>query len=128
MPLKRMLDQRGSFDPEAVAVLLEAFDTVVAELGLRAPAEREMAAKLVIQLALAQPDLDAVKLRDNVLNLMLHETVTRLHWAAPLCVAAEILAHRFMAPSVAPRVAAARRGAQIGQQPESRPARCSTLA
>jgi hypothetical protein len=53
MPLKRMLAQRGSFDPKAVVVLLEAFDRVAAELGLQALAEREKAAKLVIQLALA---------------------------------------------------------------------------
>ena len=79
MPLKRMLDQRGSFDPKAVALLLESFDRVVDELGLQAPAEREKAAKLVIQVALGQPDLDAVKLRDDVLNLMLNETVTRRH-------------------------------------------------
>ena len=35
MPLKRMLDDNRAFDPKAVALLLEAFDDIVAELGLR---------------------------------------------------------------------------------------------
>jgi hypothetical protein len=41
-----------NFDPKAVAVLTEAFDGVVAELALQAPAERARAAKLIIRLAL----------------------------------------------------------------------------
>jgi len=37
---------------------LEAFDGVVAELSLRAPAENVRAAKLIIRVALGQEDLD----------------------------------------------------------------------
>ena len=45
MPLKRMLSANRAFDPRAVAVLLEAFEEVVAELDLRNDADREKAAK-----------------------------------------------------------------------------------
>jgi hypothetical protein len=65
MPLKRMLDQSGSFDPKAVAILLEAYNAVVTELGLWETPERERAAKLIIRLAQGQTDLDAAKLRDD---------------------------------------------------------------
>jgi hypothetical protein len=41
MPLKRMLDDNRTFGLKAVAVLQEAFNGVVAELGLRTRAERE---------------------------------------------------------------------------------------
>jgi hypothetical protein len=64
-PLKRILDESGSFDPKAFAILLEALDGVVAELELRAPAERVRAAKLIIRIALGQKDLDVVVLHDR---------------------------------------------------------------
>ena len=54
MPLARMLEQSTSFNLEAVAVLPEAFNGVVTELGLQATEEREKAAKLIIQQALDQ--------------------------------------------------------------------------
>ena len=65
MPLARMLEQSGSFNPEAVAALLEAFNGVVTELGLQATKEREKAATLIIQLAQGQTDLNAAKLREG---------------------------------------------------------------
>jgi hypothetical protein len=74
MPLKRMLDDNRNFDPKAVAILLEAFDGVVTELGLRAPLEKERAAQLIIRLALGQPDLDAAALRDGTAALMRNES------------------------------------------------------
>ena len=40
MPLKRMLEEGRSFGPKAVALLLEAFDGIVAELDLRSAADR----------------------------------------------------------------------------------------
>ena len=70
MPLKRMLGKGRSYDPKAVAILMEAFNGVVAELELRKPAEREEAAKLIIRVAHAQPDPDAAKLRSSVIKLM----------------------------------------------------------
>jgi len=76
MPRKRMLNQSRSFDPKAVAILLEAYNGLVSELGLRATVEKERAAKLVIELAQDQSELDAVKLRDRVAALMLNECET----------------------------------------------------
>ena len=76
MSLKRMLNQSRSFDPKAVAILLEAYNGLVGELGLRATAEKERAAKLIVELAQDQTDLDAVKLRDRVAALMLNECET----------------------------------------------------
>jgi hypothetical protein len=73
MPLKRILDESGSFDPKAVAILLEAFDGVVAELALRIPAERVRAAKLIIRVALGQKDLDVEVLRNRTVVLMRNE-------------------------------------------------------
>ena len=49
MPLKRMLEEGRSFGPKAVALLLEAFDGIVAELDLRSAADREKAAKIVMR-------------------------------------------------------------------------------
>jgi hypothetical protein len=51
MPLTRVLDQSGSFDLKAVAILLEAYNAVVTELGLWETPKRERAAKLIIWLA-----------------------------------------------------------------------------
>ena len=33
MPLKRLLDESRAYNPKAVAILLEAFDALVAELN-----------------------------------------------------------------------------------------------
>ena len=53
MPIRRMLEG-GTFEPKAAALLIEAFNAVVAELDLRAGADKERAAKIIIQLAHAQ--------------------------------------------------------------------------
>ena len=45
MPLKRMLNDSRAFEPKAVALLLETFDEIVADLDLRIDADREKAAK-----------------------------------------------------------------------------------
>jgi hypothetical protein len=70
MPLKRLLDQSRAFDPKAVAVLLEAFNEVVAELDLRNNTDKERAAKIIIRLALGHESPDAGKLRAEVVRLM----------------------------------------------------------
>jgi hypothetical protein len=77
MPLKRLLDGSPNFDPDTIFVLAKAYEGVVAELGLRAPADQEKAARRVISLALGQTVLDAVKLRDAVANSMLNEDAER---------------------------------------------------
>ena len=41
MPLKRMLNDSRAFEPKAVALLLETFDEIVADLDLRIDADRE---------------------------------------------------------------------------------------
>lgn len=71
-----MLNQSRSFDPRAVAILLEAYNGLVSELGLEAAAEKERAAKLIIGVAQEQTELDAVRLRDSVAALMLNECET----------------------------------------------------
>jgi hypothetical protein len=70
VPLKRMLSENRSFDPKAIAILLEAYGGVVSELGLGPPEERESAAHLVLQVALDQTGLDATSLRDKAIALM----------------------------------------------------------
>ena len=54
LPLKQMLNDNRTFDPKAIALLLEAFDEIVADLDLRTAADRE-AAKIVMRLADVQP-------------------------------------------------------------------------
>jgi hypothetical protein len=75
MPMKRMLDVEGVFDPKAVAVLFDAFDGAVAELGLRTDADRERAAKIIIDLACGRATLDAETLRHEAVGLMQGESV-----------------------------------------------------
>ena len=70
MPLKRMLDDNRTFDPKAVAILLEAFNDIVVALDLRTETDREKAAKIVIRLAHGQTDFDAAKIRDEAVRLM----------------------------------------------------------
>ncbi len=76
MPLKRLLDGSRAFDPKAVAVLLEAFNDVVAEVDLRTHADKERAAKIIIRLALGQKDLDMAKLRDSAIIAVRKESGT----------------------------------------------------
>jgi hypothetical protein len=80
MPIKRMLEGRN-FDPEAVAILVDAFDAIVAELDLRTIADREKAAKIVINRAAGQKTLEAARLRDEGVRLMRKEGA-RGRWRA----------------------------------------------
>lgn len=73
MPLKRMLDESRSFDPKAVAIMLDAYDRVIADLRLQAAGEREKAARLVMQLARGQAELDPASLRSGVTDLIRNE-------------------------------------------------------
>jgi hypothetical protein len=75
LPLKRMLDDNPTFDPRAVALLSKVFDKVVADLDLRNDADREKAAKIVMRLAHGQRDLNAAKIRAEVVRLMRMEGV-----------------------------------------------------
>lgn len=75
MAIKRMLEAQAIFDPKAVAVLSEAFDGAVAELGLRTDGDRERAAKIIIDLARGRATLDAETLRDKAVGLMQGESV-----------------------------------------------------
>jgi hypothetical protein len=76
MPLRRLLEG-GAFDPKAVALLLEAFDEIVVDLDLRIDADREKAAKIVMRLAHGQRELDAAKIRAEVVRLMRKEGAGR---------------------------------------------------
>jgi hypothetical protein len=69
MPIRRMLEG-GTFDPQAVEILVEAFNGVAVDLKLRVLADRERAATIVIELARGRPTLDAAELRDNAVRLM----------------------------------------------------------
>ena len=73
MPLKHMLGESGSFDPRAVAIMLEAYDGVVADLGLQATDEKEKAARLVMRFARSRADLDTASLRASVTDLIRNE-------------------------------------------------------
>jgi hypothetical protein len=81
MPLKKSLDKDQSFDPKDVAILLRAYDDIVAELALRTLAEKEEAAKIVLQLALGQTDLDAAKLQAGVIALMMQRDGAANHYS-----------------------------------------------
>jgi hypothetical protein len=74
MPIRRILEGRN-FDPKAVAILVDAFDALVAELDLRTIAERERVAKIVIGLAAATATLDARNLRDDAVRLIRKKSV-----------------------------------------------------
>jgi hypothetical protein len=69
MPIRRMLEG-GTFDPQAVEILVEAFNGLAVDLELRTLADRERAATIVIELARARATLDAAKLRDDAVLLM----------------------------------------------------------
>jgi hypothetical protein len=72
-----MLDDNRTFDPKAVALLLEVFDEIVADLNLRVEADRAKAAKIVVRLAHGQTELDAGKIRAEVVRLMRMEGAGR---------------------------------------------------
>jgi hypothetical protein len=69
-----MLSENRSFDPEAAAILLAAYDEVVAHLGLAEIGDKERAAKFIIWIALGQTVLDGDELRDDVIASMLSES------------------------------------------------------
>ena len=73
-----MLADNRSFDPKAVALLLEAFDEIVADLDLRTDADREKAAKIVMRLAHGQTEIDPGKIRAEVVRLMRKEGAGRV--------------------------------------------------
>jgi hypothetical protein len=73
MPIIRRMLEGKNFTPEAVAVLVEAFNEIVDELYLRSPAEREKAARILIELTLTRAILDAEELRDDAIGLMRDE-------------------------------------------------------
>ena len=77
MPLKRMLNDNRTFEPKAVALLLKAFDEIVADLDLRTEADREKAAKIVMRLAHSQTEIDGAKIRAEVVRRMRREGVGR---------------------------------------------------
>jgi hypothetical protein len=79
MPLRRMLGQSRAFHPKSVAILLEAYDSLVADLGLRTLAEKEKAAGIILHLAQEQTELDPAKLRDAAADVMLNEGAARSH-------------------------------------------------
>ena len=66
---------REKLRSKAVALLLEAFEGIVAELDLRSAADREKAAKIVMRLALGQAQLDGAKLRHDAIELMRKEGI-----------------------------------------------------
>jgi hypothetical protein len=78
MPIRRMLDERN-FDPKAAAILVEALNEIVDELDLRTPAEREKAARIVIELAAGKATLDVARLRVEAVDLMRSESVAHGH-------------------------------------------------
>jgi hypothetical protein len=65
-----MLGESRNFHPNSVAILLEAYDGLVAELGLATPAEKEKAAAIIIHLAQTQSELDVTKLRDAAVAML----------------------------------------------------------
>ena len=70
--LRRMLEGRN-FDSKAAAVLVEAFNEIIDELDLRTIADRERAARIVIELAAKEAELDVAKLRDEAGDLIRNE-------------------------------------------------------
>ena len=69
-----MLDEGRVFDPKAIAILVKAFNNVVAELDLQTLTDRERAAKIIMRVGLGQTVLDAVKLREVAIARMRIET------------------------------------------------------
>ena len=73
MSFRRMLEGRN-FDPKSAATLVEALNEIVDELYLRSPAERERAARIVIELAAGKTTLDVARLRDEAVRKMRRES------------------------------------------------------
>ena len=69
------VEGREKLRSKSSALLLEAFDGIVAELDLRSAADREKAAKIVMRLALGQARLDGAKLRHDAIGLMRKEGI-----------------------------------------------------
>jgi hypothetical protein len=67
----------GRGRPRTIALLLEIFDEIVADLDLRTEAHREKAAKIVVRLAHGQKDFDAEKIRVEVVRLISSVNVRR---------------------------------------------------
>jgi hypothetical protein len=74
MPLERMLEEAG-LDPNATAPLLEVFDGIVEELGLRTGPDRRKAAKIVLNLACSRSDL--VEIRQDAIRKIRREGMGR---------------------------------------------------
>ena len=76
MPIRRMLEG-GTFERKTAALLIDAFNSVVAEFDLRAGADKERAANIIIRLALGQGRVDAAKIRDQAIIEVRKESGTR---------------------------------------------------
>jgi hypothetical protein len=68
-PIRRRLEN-GVFDHEMIALLRHALDGVVAELDLHATAERERAARAIVELANGRSGIDAEKLQGDAARLL----------------------------------------------------------
>jgi hypothetical protein len=82
-PFRTMLLRKGVFDPKMIALLSQAFEAVIAELGLSTDA-RERAARMIVELASGRPRIDVEDLRDQVVRLMRRTTVQGAP-LAPIC-------------------------------------------
>jgi hypothetical protein len=67
--------ERGVFDPDTAALLIEAFNRTIADLDLRNATDRERAAKIIIRHAQRQARIDPAKLHHDVVRLMRREGV-----------------------------------------------------
>ena len=75
MPLGRMMEERN-FDSKSAVILVEAFNEIIDELDLRTIADRERAAKIVVELAASKTALDVAELRDEAVDLIRKGDVT----------------------------------------------------
>jgi len=78
-----MLGESRNFDPKSIAILREAFEGIAAKLGLRSIEEREKAARLIIRLAQGETDLDAGKLRNEAVALLIRSESPLVHSSSP---------------------------------------------
>jgi hypothetical protein len=69
MPLKRILDEDGTFGRSATEILMEAYNRVVTDFGLTEPEERASAAKMIIEIA-RETGLDVDRLRARVAEIL----------------------------------------------------------
>ena len=82
MPLGRMMEGRN-FDSKSAVILVEAFNEIIDELDLRTIADREKAAKIVVELAASKTALDVAELRDEAVDLIRKGDVTLGHTVRP---------------------------------------------